>query len=142
MTNYDFEDSIGFWLAVTHQAYTRRLESTLAPHGITYRQAQVLGYLALEGPLFQADLAAKMLIEPPSLVGVIDRMEAAELIERQPCPDDRRKKMIHPLPGSNQVWKKVTRCAKNLRTEASEGLSDREQATLKRLLKKVRDNVA
>ena len=107
MIKYDFEESIGFWLAVTHQTYIRSLEAALAPHGVTYRQAQVLGYLALEGPIAQAELAARMLIEPPSLVGVIDRMVAANLIERRPCPDDRRKKLIHPLAPANRIWKKT-----------------------------------
>ncbi|WP_146591200.1 MarR family winged helix-turn-helix transcriptional regulator [Posidoniimonas polymericola] len=141
MIKYDFEESIGYWLTVTHQAYIRNLESTLAPHGITFRQAQVLGYLAIEGPLSQAELASKMLIEPPSLVGVIDRMEANELIERRPCPNDRRKKIIHTLASANRVWKKVVKCAKQVRSQATDNLTEREQATLKRLLEKVRNNV-
>lgn len=138
---YDFEESIGYWLTVAHQGYIRSLEAKLSPYGITFRQAQVLGYLALEGPLVQAELAQRMFVEPPSLVGVIDRMEAAELIERRPCPNDRRKNEVHLLPGANAVWKKVVRCARDARKQASEGLSDRDQATLKKLLKRVRENV-
>lgn len=141
MIKYDFEESVGYWITLTHQSYFRTLESALAPHGITYRQAQVLAYLSIEGPLSQAELACRMMVEPPSLVGVIDRMEAGGLLERRPCPDDRRKKIIYPLASANRVWKKVVKCGKAVRAQATQNLSEREQATLKRLLKKVRDNV-
>src|SRR5688572_9141763 len=73
MLDYDFPSSIGYWLITTHQGYLRAFNEKLAPEGITYRQAQVLGWLAAEGPLTQTELAARMLIEPPTLVGILDR---------------------------------------------------------------------
>jgi MarR family transcriptional regulator for hemolysin len=141
MLQYDFSESIGFWLTGTHQAYMRAFQERLAPHGITYRQAQVLGWLALEGPLSQTDLAARMLIEPPSLVGVIDRMQQAGLLERRPCDQDRRKKLIHTLPAAERAWAPIVECGHSMRSQAAQGLSEREVATLKRLLKKVKENV-
>jgi hypothetical protein len=54
---YDFEESIGYWLTMAHQAYHREFSARVAPHGITYRQAQVLGWLVVEGRLTQAELA-------------------------------------------------------------------------------------
>ena len=95
MLKYDFEESLGYWLTMTHHAYMRAFNEELAPQGITYRQAQVLAWLALEGPLAQSDLASRMLIEPPSLVGTLDRMEASGLLQRRPCPCDGRKKLVH-----------------------------------------------
>ncbi len=141
MLQYDFAESIGVWIAETHQAYMRAFQQRLAPHGITYRQAQVLGWLALEGPLSQTDLAARLLIEPPSLVGVIDRMEQAGLLERRPCDQDRRKKLIHTLPAANKIWAPIVECGRAMRAQAALGLSKREVATLKQLLKKVKENV-
>lgn len=139
---YDFENSVGYWLTMTHQAYTRALNDELAPQGITYRQAQVLAWLALEGPLSQADLASRMLIEPPSLVGTLDRMEAGGLLERRPCPHDRRKKFVHRLPAADEIWDRMVDSARHVRELAVEGMSNEEVRTIKKLLEKVRNNIS
>jgi MarR family transcriptional regulator, transcriptional regulator for hemolysin len=138
---YDFEDSVGYWLFRTHHSYVRAFQEELAPQGITFRQAQVVAILALDGPLSQAELASRMLIEPPSLVGTLDRMEASGLLERLPCPGDRRKNLIQLLPAVETVWKRIATCGRKLRRQATAGMSEREIATLKKLLNKVRCNV-
>lgn len=141
MPTYDFEASLGYWIASANQAYMKALQELLRPHAITYRQAQVLGWLNLEGPLAQADLAARLLVEPPTLVGVLDRMEQSGYVERKPCPADRRRKMIHLSPAAEEPWQKISQCAKRLRRQASKGLSQEELQTLKQLLQKVQRNV-
>ncbi len=141
MLQYDFDESVGYWLATAHQAYMRVFNDQLAPHGITFRQAQMLGMLATEGPLSQSALAARMLIEPPSLVGILDRAEEAGLIERRPCPADGRRKLVHPLPAADKVWKQIAACGREIRRQAVEGLSKDEVETLRYLLAKVRENV-
>lgn len=140
MLKYDFEESIGYWLTLAHHAYINEVKNLLAPHGITFRQAEILAWLALEGPLSQADLASRMLIEPPSLVGTLDRMEASGLLQRRTSPDDRRKNLIHILPSAEGMWEQIAHCARQVRAQAIAGLTDKEVAALKTLLKKVRDN--
>jgi MarR family transcriptional regulator for hemolysin len=141
LLSYDFHESLGYWLLMAHHSYMRAFSDQIAPHGITYRQAQVLGWLSLDGPLSQAELAARMLIEPPSLVGVLDRMADGGLIERRSCPDDRRKNLIHPLPAAEEVWTKLAVCGRHIREQARQGMSDEEVDTLKRLLNQMRENV-
>ena len=140
MQKYDFEESIGYWLTLSYQAYMRALQQALAPQGITFRQAQVLGWLVAEGPLSQRDLADRMLIEPPNLVGVLDRMESAGLLERRACPEDRRKKHIHPLPAAEELWEKIAVCAREIREQAASGMSEDDRKELRRLLKHIQLN--
>jgi MarR family transcriptional regulator, transcriptional regulator for hemolysin len=142
MINYDFEASIGYWINTVHQSYMRSFNEKLAPHGITFRQAQLLGWLAAEGPMSQSDLAARMFIEPPSLVGIIDRAEQAGLIERRVSETDRRCKMIYLLPAAETVWKRIAQVALEMRAQATQDLSSDEVATLIELLQKVRTNVS
>src|SRR5437773_2558203 len=75
MQPYDFEESVGYWLTVVTQAYHRALNEQLAPYGVTYRQSHVLGWLMVEGELTQGELARRMMIDPPTLVRILDRME-------------------------------------------------------------------
>jgi MarR family transcriptional regulator, transcriptional regulator for hemolysin len=138
---YDFEESIGYWLTMATQAFHRALSEEVAPHGITYRQSMVLGWLALEGELSQAELASKMMVEPPTLVGILDRMERDGWITRNGCPSDRRKKLIRATTAAEPVWEKIAHGGRRARARAANGLSPDELETLKLLLERVTQNL-
>ena len=112
LQEYDFDQSIGYWIILASQAYQKALNNELAPHGITFRQSQVLGWLALEGELSQAELAARMLIEPPTLVGVLDRMERDGLISRVGFAGRPPLQADPCQSGGALVWGKVVECAR------------------------------
>jgi MarR family transcriptional regulator for hemolysin len=138
---YDFEQSAGFWLCTTWLAYQRAINEELAPQGITFRQAQVLGSLALEGELSQSELAERMRIEPPTLVGILDRMERDGWIRRRTCPHDRRKKLISPAEAAEPVWTKIVACAKRVRSRATQGLNRQDKRLLRELLERIQQNL-
>lgn len=127
---------------MAYNAYLDVFKESLDPYGITYRQAQILGWLAVRGPLSQAELAGLMMIEPPSLVGTLDRMEAIGLLERKSCPSDRRKNLVHALPAADGMWEQIAACGRTVRAKATQGLSQEEVATLRDLLERVRTNLA
>jgi MarR family transcriptional regulator for hemolysin len=141
MQPYDFEESIGYWLTIVTQSYHRALNERLAPYGVTYRQSHVIGWLMLEGELTQAELARRMMIEPPTLVRILARMEALGWITRQDCPADRRRKLIRLTDSAEPVWAKMVTVGKQVRQIAGRGLSADEQYVLKDLLRRVRDNL-
>ena len=141
MLVYDFEDSVGYWLTLATQAFHRAVSDEVAPHGITYRQSLVLAWLVIEGELSQAELATKMMVEPPTLVGILDRMERDGWITRNGCPSDRRKKLIRATRAAEPVWEKIAEGGRRVRARATEGLSDEELETLKQLLSRVNRNL-
>jgi MarR family transcriptional regulator for hemolysin len=141
MLRYDFEQSVGFWLVRAWTAYERALNAELIPRGITFRQAQVLGCLALHGSLSQSELSERMRVEPPTLVGILDRMERDEWITRDDCPTDRRKKLIRATKRAEPTWSEVVECAIRVRTRAVEGLSSVEISQLMTMLSKVEENL-
>jgi MarR family transcriptional regulator for hemolysin len=138
---YDFEDSITFWVCMTSRALERALNEEVAPHGITFQQCQVLGWLAIEGELTQSQLAERMRIEPPTLAGIFDRMERDGWIRRHPSPTDRRKKLIRPTPQVQPVWAKIVTCARRVRARATQGLDAEELRMVKRILETIRENL-
>jgi len=138
---HDLYQSVGYWLTMTTQAYHRAVTDELLPHGITYRQSMVLGWLALEGELSQTELANKMMVEPPTLVGILDRMERDGWISRNNCPADRRINLIRPTPAAEPVWEKIVDCASRVRARATAGLSEHELATLHKLLRRLGENL-
>jgi MarR family transcriptional regulator for hemolysin len=108
---------------------------------VTFRQAQVLGCLALVGSLSQTDLAERMRIEPPTLVGILDRMERDGWIRRDGDKQDRRRKLIQPLPEAKPAWSKVVAAAKRVRERATRGMSAAQLAELRKLLGLVQSNL-
>jgi MarR family transcriptional regulator, transcriptional regulator for hemolysin len=138
---YDFEESVGYWLCLTAHAMQKALNEELAPHGVTYRQWQVLAWLALDGALSQAELAERMDIEPATLVSVLARMERDGWVSREDDPLDRRKRLVRPTEQVKPVWEQGIACARRVREQATRGLDPDEVEQLKVLLAKMRGNL-
>jgi MarR family transcriptional regulator for hemolysin len=138
---YDFENSVGYWVCQTSHELQRAFNEELAPQGITFRQAQVLGCLALEGRLSQSDLAERMRIEPPTVVGILDRMERDGWIRRESDKKDRRRKFVEPMRAARPVWSKIVAAAKRVRSRATRGMTPAQLVQLKKLLRMVQENL-
>jgi MarR family transcriptional regulator for hemolysin len=139
---HDFENSVGYWICMASRAFERAMNDELAPRGITYRQAQVLWLLAHEGSLSQTDLAERMRIEPPTLVGILDRMEREGWIRRESDEQDRRRKLISAQAKARPVWSKIIECCNDIREQGNKGLDGEEQQLLKSLLGRIVENLS
>jgi MarR family transcriptional regulator for hemolysin len=137
----DFEDSVGYWVHMAARGFERALNEELAPHGVTYRQWQVLAWLALEEELTQSQIAERLRVEAPTLVGILDRMERDGWIRRDPVPGDRRKKVIRPTPRVEPVWRNILACARRVRRRATRGLEPAEIDIVKDVLSRIQRNL-
>ena len=141
MLQYDFDESLGYWVVMTAHALRRALNAELAKEGITLRQWEVLACIALEGELSQSELADRLGIEAPTLVGILDRMERDGWLDRYHCSQDRRKKRIRATDKAESVWVRMVDCAHNVRAQARQGISGDEVAQLKSLCERIRTNL-
>jgi MarR family transcriptional regulator for hemolysin len=138
---HDFEQSIGYWVGMVCRSLERTLNEELAPHGITLRQCQVLGWLALEKELTLSQLAERLRIEPPTLVGILGRMERDGWVERHAEGRDRRKKLIRPTRRVQPVWEQMMACIRRVRARATAGLDSRDVQTARRVLVAIQKNL-
>src|SRR5436190_9541531 len=83
-----------------------------------------------------------MRIEPPTLVGILDRMERDGWIRRGGDASDRRKKLVEALPAAKPAWTKIVATAKRVRTRATRGMTSTQLTQLKKLLRLVESNLA
>lgn len=141
MLQYDFDNSLGCWVAVTAHSMRRALASQLAKEGITLRQWEVLAWIALEGALSQAELADRLGIEAPTLVGILDRMERDGWLDRFPCAQDRRKKRIRATEKAETLWTRMVDCARRVRIQATQGFSQDELDQFKSQCERIRSNL-
>jgi MarR family transcriptional regulator for hemolysin len=141
MLQYDFEESVGYWVAMTSRAFRRALDAELVQAGITFRQWEVLAWIALEGELSQIELAERLGVEAPTLVGILDRMERDGWLDRYACCHDRRKKRIRVTEKAESLWSRMVDCARRVRNQAAQGFTADELAQLKSFCERLRTNL-
>jgi len=138
---FDFEESLGYWICSTSHAFRRALNAELTKEGITFRQWEVLAWIAMEQELSQSELAERLGIEAPTLVGILDRMERDGWIERLPCAGDRRKKRVRACSKAETLWAQMMACAHRVRRRARRGLTQKELDQLKSICERIRRNL-
>ncbi len=142
MLQYEFENCIGHWICTTSHAMRRAMEARLVQKGMTLRQWEVLARLACEGNLSQTEMADRLGIEPPTLAGVLRRMERDGWLERSCCSNDRRKNNIRPTKQAEAVWNELTEICQQIREQAAAGLTEDDLVRLKATCEQIRRNLS
>ena len=141
MLAYDFDESVGCWVALTSHALRRALGLELASEKITFRQWEVLAWISLCGEPSQVELADRMGIEAPTLAGLLSRMERDGWLERFGCSEDRRKKRLRATAKSESVWNRTVECCRKVRAQATRDIPPDDLAILKRTCETIRRNL-
>jgi DNA-binding MarR family transcriptional regulator len=110
--------------------------------GLTPQQYNVLRILRGEGqPLPILEIAARMITVVPGITGLIDRLEAANLVERKRCDEDRRIIYVAIAPQALDVLARIERPLNEMHKEALGHMSGDELTSLSRLLEKARQSL-
>jgi len=137
----EFEESLGYWIFTAAYAIETALNEELAPLGITHRQVQILGALAVHGEASQNELAEMLRIEPSGVVRLLDRMERSGWIERRSDPGDRRRKIVRPTEKVGPVWQQIKARGMRARQRGLSGLTPEQVATARDVLRTIRQNL-
>jgi DNA-binding MarR family transcriptional regulator len=142
LLEFDFENSVGYWICTTSHALRMALQTKLQEGcSLSIRQWEVLACLACEEGMTQAEMADRLGIEPGTLTGIVSRMEAAGWLERRTCPDDRRKNRIYATDKAEQIWKQTTEICHAVRQQATAGIDARALESLKSVCDQIRHNL-
>jgi DNA-binding MarR family transcriptional regulator len=71
-----------------------RMGQELAGRGLTAARAEVLWHLHHHGPVTQRQLSQALRCTPRNVTGLLDALQAAELVARGPHPSDRRATLV------------------------------------------------
>ena len=83
-------EDLPFEIAETAHALRKAFDRRASALGVTRAQWKVLFRLTRYPGLRQVELADMLDVEPITLCRIVDRLEEAELVERQRDPEDRR----------------------------------------------------
>ncbi len=109
--------------------------------GLTVAEARTLAFVWRNPGLRQAALAERMSVEPMTLVGYLDSLEAAGLVTRTVDPTDRRAKLVTLTEDASGVLENIELAIAEVRTESMAGMSEDEQNIMGTLLQRMKDNL-
>ena len=133
------EECIFYQLSKANQAAARFLSEKLTPSGVTSVQGVVLNFLSEEDKVTSRQLGERTKLDSATLTGILDRLEAIGLIERQPHPADRRAISICLTKNGRKVAADVHRTIQTANRELLSRSGLQEEHGLKTMLKRIHD---
>ncbi len=109
----------------------------MAVYGLRPVDFSVLSLIGHNPGITSRQLCATLNLQPPNLVGMINQLQARELILRRPHPHDGRAMGLHLTPDGRKMMKQAEVTAFELEEAATARLSAAERRTLMQLLQKI-----
>jgi MarR family transcriptional regulator for hemolysin len=124
----------------TARAWRLKLDERLKPMGLSQAKWRTLLHLSLApGTLTQAEIAARLGIEEPSLVTLLHRLESEGWVARKSSPLDRRCKMVLLGRRAQRVIAQINATANELRHELLAAIPRAELQTCIKVLARIRE---
>lgn len=131
------EADLGWALGVVFRRYVKQSALALEDVPGGPRGYQVLATSYAEGPKRQLELAAQLEIDRTVMTYLLDDLEKAGLVQRQPDPADRRARLIVATPKGVELLCDLERRLRATEDEVMGGLDDGERLVFRMLLKRV-----
>ena len=116
------------------------LHDTLAEHGLSYEEWDVLGILRRAGPPFRrsaGELAERSELSSGAMTNRLDRLEKAGLVKRLPDPNDRRGVVVEITKTGQKAWLESAGAEAAQEVLIAAALSNREKKQLNSLLRRL-----
>jgi len=138
---YHLADSLGFTLHRTYMRMRAISARRLRPYGLTPDQFAVLAILWDHPGLSQREVAQILIKDAANVTRIIDRLEDKGLLERRQDPTDRRAYRIYPSKSARTLRKTLGPRVLDIRAEVFQGLTKKEQDSMRKLLDKLFDSM-
>ncbi|WP_234681414.1 MarR family winged helix-turn-helix transcriptional regulator [Bradyrhizobium monzae] len=120
---------IGRLISRLARIWRRESDQALSDHGLSYATAIPLLVLSRQGEnVRQGVLADELGIEGPSLVRLIDLLQAEGLVERREDPTDRRAKTLHLTKAGEAKVEETNRILRRVRAGLLKDIAPEELA--------------
>lgn len=135
--------TLGFVLHDVARLLRKRFEQRARAlgFGLTRSQWQVLAHVALHEGIHQGGLADILEIEPITLVRILDKLEAADLIERRRHDSDRRIWLLYLREKALPLLDDMRAIGDLTRAEALAGVAPAERERLLAVLNLMKTNL-
>jgi DNA-binding MarR family transcriptional regulator len=130
------EDRLIFLISKVYQKLITNLQRAFsdARLEVTPIQAMVLFLLQKKDGASLTELSQGLMLENPTVTGLIDRLEKLGYVKRSDHPNDRRVYLIHLTKKGDAVAKRALPIIKKLNEQIKEGYSGKEIEDFKKVL--------
>ena len=134
--------NFGFLLKDLSHRYVQRFEVRAREISLNLSQAKTLVRLEENEGVSQARLAELAEVDAMTMVRILDRMEADELLERRPDPADRRARCLYLTAKAKPLLDQIWKLSETTREEVFAGISKNERDVFMTVLERLHDNLS
>ena len=130
------EDRFIFLISKVCQKLIINLQKAFSESGVevTPIQVMLLFFLQKNDGSSLTQISQGLMLENPTVTGLIDRLEKLGYVKRSDHPNDRRVYLVHLTEKGNKVAKKALPIVKKLNEQIKEGYSKGEIEDFKKVL--------
>ncbi|MGB7574296.1 MAG: MarR family transcriptional regulator [Thermodesulfobacteriota bacterium] len=130
------EDRLIFLISKVYQKLIVNLQKSFSKSGIevTPIQVMLLFFLQQNNGLSLTQISQGLMLENPTVTGLIDRLEKLGYVKRSDHPNDRRIYLVHMTKKGNKVANKALPIVKKLNEEIKKGYSKEKVENFKKVL--------
>ena len=130
------EDRLIFLISKVYQKLIINLQKAFSESGleVTPIQVMLLFFLQKNNGSSLTQISQGLMLENPTVTGLIDRLEKLGYVKRSDHPNDRRVYLVHITEKGNKVANKALPIIKKLNEQIKEGYSKNEIENFKKVL--------
>lgn len=132
--------SVGYLLGRARASLLTRVDTELAPLGLTAMQFAVLKHLTQGTARTAADLCRLLSYDTGAMTRILDRLEETGLLQRERCREDRRVVFLHVSGAGRALLPRLLAVGERVLEAHLTGFTHAEIAALKGYLGRMIDN--
>ncbi|MFN4764810.1 MarR family winged helix-turn-helix transcriptional regulator, partial [Gillisia sp. Q332] len=132
--DYRLNRQIGFLLRRAHQYASEVFQSKIGDRNLTPQQFSVLVTLLEQREIAQTRLGGLVAMDPATVLAVVQRLPQRGLVAVRTDPDDGRRRLVQLTHDGHELARQLVAIGPSISSETLEGLSEKEQRELLRLL--------
>lgn len=136
-------NNTGFYIKRISDYIESDANRALEQYGITCSQARVLSFLlkSQDKATIQKDIEDYLELKHPTVIGILQRMEAKGIIVSTVDSKDKRQRIITLTDSAFELEKRIADHVEDAEQRMAEGMTQEELDTIKLLLHKVYKNI-
>ncbi|EAU55344.1 MarR family transcriptional regulator [Mariprofundus ferrooxydans] len=142
-SDFQLEEAIGMHVNRTAFLMTEEIAKRFASHDLplSAQDFGILFRLQKQGPVTQVEIASMMMRDKTTITRRIDGLVKKGLVERKPCPDDRRYFRVGLTKAGQQALVVMIPLVRAFQQEVLSDIPDEEKAITIRTLKQISDKL-
>lgn len=141
MIIFNLDDCIAFITSRSAKKLAECFEKRLNYYNITRTQWIALYYIRMNHTITQKQLADKMALKEPTVVRLLDKMEALGWVKRINSENDKRIKLLSLTDEGQKIEAEMLAVAENFRNDVICNISPKALDTYKKVLDQMLSNI-